>query len=63
VLYGYEAWTHTEGGTYRQSVFENIVVRKIFGPKREWIRLHVEKLYDLYFSPNIIQVIKSSSMR
>jgi hypothetical protein len=63
VLYGYEAWTHTEGGTYRQRVFKNIVVRKIFGPKRGWIRLHIEKLYDLYSSPNIIQVIKSSSMR
>jgi len=44
-------------------VFKNRVVRKIFGPKRECIRLHNEKLYDQYSSPNIIQVIKSSNMR
>jgi hypothetical protein len=45
-------------------VFENRVLRKIFGPKGqevrgEWKRLHTEELYDLYSSPNIIQVIKS----
>jgi hypothetical protein len=48
---------------HRLRVFQNRVVRKIFGPEREWIRLHNEKLYDLYSSSNIIQVIKSSSMR
>jgi hypothetical protein len=44
-------------------VFENIVLRKIFGPKRDevtgdWRRLHNEELYDLYTSRNIIRVIK-----
>ena len=48
-------------------VFENGVLRKIFGPKRdeetgEWRRLHNEELYDLYSSPNIIGMIKSRSM-
>jgi hypothetical protein len=50
---------HTEGGT-----FENRLLRKVFWPKEdevteEWRRLHNEELYALYFSPNIIRVIKS----
>jgi hypothetical protein len=45
-------------------VFENRMLRRIFGPKRdevtgEWRRLHNKELYDLYSSPNIIRVIKS----
>jgi hypothetical protein len=50
-------------------VFENRVLRRIFGPKRdeateEWRRLHKEELNDLlYSSPNIIRVIKSRRMR
>jgi len=49
-------------------VFENRVLRRIFGPKRsevtsEWRKLHNEKLNDLYCSPNIVRVIKSRRMR
>jgi len=47
-------------------VFENMVLRRIFGPRRdevtvEWRRLHNEELSDLYSSPNIVRVIKSRS--
>jgi hypothetical protein len=46
-------------------VYENRVLRRIFGPKREeragdWRKPHNEELHDLYSSPNIIRVIKSS---
>jgi len=49
-------------------VFENMVLRRIFGPRRdevtgEWRRLHNEELNDLYSSPNIVWVIKSRIMR
>jgi hypothetical protein len=49
-------------------VFENRVLRRVFGPKRdevtgEWRRLHNKELDDLYSSPNIIRVIKSRRMR
>jgi hypothetical protein len=49
-------------------VFENRVLRRIFGPKRdevtgEWRKLHNEELQDLYFSPSIIRIIKSRRMR
>jgi hypothetical protein len=49
-------------------VFENRVLSRIFGPKRddvtgEWRKLYNEKLYDMYSSPNIVRVIKSRRMR
>ena len=49
-------------------VFENMVLRRIFGPRRdevtgEWRRLHNEELNDLYSSPKILRVIKSRRMR
>jgi hypothetical protein len=52
---------------HRLTVFENRVLRKIFGPKREedasWRNLHNDELHDLYSSPNIVRVIKSRRMR
>jgi len=52
----------------KQRVFENMVLRRIFGPRRdevtgEWRGLHNEELNDLYSSPNIVRVIKSMRMR
>jgi hypothetical protein len=49
---------------HRLRVFENGVLRRIFGPKRdeaigEWRKLHNEELHDLYSSPTILRVIKS----
>ena len=49
-------------------VFENMVLRRIFGPRRDevtgkWRGLHNEELNDLYCSPNIVWVIKSRRMR
>jgi len=49
-------------------VFENMLLRRIFGPRRgevmgEWRRRHNEELNDLYSSPNIVPVIKSRRMR
>jgi hypothetical protein len=55
------------GEEHRLRVFENRVLRRIFGPKREedgsWRKLHHNKLHSLYSSPNIVRVIKSRRMR
>jgi hypothetical protein len=67
VLYGCETWSLTSREEYRLRVFENRVLRKIFGPKREedgsWRKLQNEELHNQYSSPNIVRVIKSSRMR
>jgi len=64
VLYGCEIWSLTLREERKLMVFENMVLRRIFGPRRdevmrEWRRLHNEELNDLYSSPNIVRVIKS----
>jgi hypothetical protein len=55
------------GKEHRLRVFENRVLRRIFGPKREedglCIKLHNDELHNLYSSPNIVRVIKSRRMR
>jgi hypothetical protein len=53
---------------HRLRVFENRVLRRIFGPKRDevtgdWRKLHNEELHNLYSSRNIIRMIKSRRMR
>jgi hypothetical protein len=58
--------SHFEGGN-RLRVFENSVLRRIFGPKREedgsWRKLHNDELHNLYSLPNIVRVIQSRRMR
>jgi hypothetical protein len=67
ILYGWETWSLTLREEHRLRVFENRVLRRIFGPKREedrsWRKLHNDELHSLYSSPNIVRVIKSRGMR
>jgi hypothetical protein len=67
VLYECETWSLTLRAEHRLRVFENTVLRRIFGLKREedgsWRKLHNDALHVLYSSPNIVRVIKSRRMR
>jgi hypothetical protein len=68
VLYGCQTWPLTSREEHRLGVFENRVLRRIFGQKRdevtgEWRKLHNEELHDLYSSPSIIRIIKARKMR
>jgi hypothetical protein len=68
VLYGCENWSLMLREGHRLRVFENRVLRRIFGPKRDdmtggWRKLHNEELHGLYSSPSIIKVIKARRMR
>jgi hypothetical protein len=68
VLYGCETWFLILREEHRLRVFDNRVLRRIFGPKRdemtgEWRKLHDEEFSDLYCSPSIIRIIKSRRMR
>ncbi|KAJ4448152.1 hypothetical protein ANN_10165 [Periplaneta americana] len=68
VLYGCETWTLTLREEHRLKVFENKVLRKIFGAKRdevteEWRKLHNTELHALYSSRDIIRNIKSRRLR
>jgi hypothetical protein len=67
VLYGCESLPLTLREEHRLRVFENRVLRRIFGPRRDevtggWRKLHNEELHVLYSSPSIIRVIKARRM-
>ena len=66
--YGRETWSLTLSEERRLRVFENRVLRRVFGLKRdevtgEWRKLHNEELNDLYSLPNTVRVVKSRRMR
>jgi len=68
VFMGVKLGLSDTGEERKLKVFENRLLRTIFGPKRdeasgEWRRLHNEELYDLYCSSNIIRVVKSRRIR
>jgi hypothetical protein len=68
VLYGCETLSLTLREEHRLRVFENRVLRRIFGPKPDevtggWRKLHNEELHGLYSSPSIVRVIKARMMR
>ena len=68
VLYGFETWSLTLREKRRLRMFENWVLRKIFGLKRdegagEWRKLHKDELGNLYYPLNIIRLIKSIRTR
>jgi hypothetical protein len=68
VLYGCETWSLTLREEHRLRVFENRMLRRIFGPSRDEVtgdrrKLHNEELHGLYSSPSIGRVIKARRMR
>jgi hypothetical protein len=68
LLYGCKTWSLTLRKEDRLRIFENRVLRRIFGPKRDeltggWRKLHNEELHNLYSSPSTVRIIKSRSMR
>jgi hypothetical protein len=68
VLYGRETWPLTVREEHRLRVFENKVLRRIFGPKGDevtggWRKLRTEELRDLYPFPSKVRIIKSGRMR
>jgi hypothetical protein len=68
VLYGCETWSLTLREERWLRVFENGVLRRVFGPKGDEVtgkrrKLHNEELNDLYSLPNIVRVVKSRRMR
>jgi hypothetical protein len=68
VLYGCETWSLTLREEHRLWVFENRVLRRIFGPKKDEVtgkcrKLHNEEFHNLYSSPDIIRQVNSRRMR
>jgi hypothetical protein len=68
VLYGCETWSLTLKKKHRLRVFENRVLRIIFGPKRDevtggWRKLHNEELHKLYSSSSTIRMFKSKRIK
>jgi hypothetical protein len=68
ILYGCKTWSLTLKEEHTLRVFENRMLRRIFGPRRDemiggWRKLHNEELHDFYSSPNIIGMIMSNRMR
>jgi hypothetical protein len=68
VLYVCEIWSQTLREEHKLRLFENRVLSRIFGPKRDevtggWRKLHNEEFHDLYSSPSVIRIIKSRRMR
>jgi hypothetical protein len=67
-MYGCDTWSSTLSEEQRVRVFENRMLRRIFGSKRDevmggWIKLHSEELHNMYSSPDIIRMIKSRTIR
>jgi hypothetical protein len=68
VLYGCETWYQTLREEHRLGVFENRVLTRTFGPKRDEVtgelrKLHNEELHDLYSSPSIIIIMKKKKKK